>query len=82
MDGHQIYDGPTVRAIRQRAGIRMITLASAAEVSYAHLRMFEAGSRNISPVVAHRLASALTELALRPISVDDFARPFRQDGAA
>src|SRR5690606_23422867 len=76
MDGHR-YDGPTARKIRQHAGVRMIALARAADVSYGHLRMFEAGTRNISPEVAHRLARALTDLGTETVTADAFTRPFR-----
>jgi predicted transcriptional regulator len=80
MDGLH-YDGPSVRKIRQHAGIRMVDLAGAADVSYGHLRMFEAGARNVSPEVAHRLARTLTDLTGRTVDVGEFTRPFRQEAA-
>lgn len=80
MDGPR-YDGPAVRRIRQTAGIRMVDLSRAADVSYGHLRMFEAGGRNVSPEVANRLANALTALTGHPVPVDEFTLPFRSAAA-
>lgn len=81
MDG-TLYDGPTVRKIRQTAGIRMVDLARAANLSYGHLRMFEKAGRKVSPETAHRLAIALTNLSGRTVDVDDFTPPGAQQAEA
>lgn len=71
------YDGPNFRKIRQAAGIRMADLARTSGVSYGHLRMFEAGARNVSPEAAHRLSNGLATLTGRAVPVEEFLTSFR-----
>lgn len=60
----------------------MIDLAREVGCSYGHLRMAEQGHRQVSTVLAVRLARGLSRLSETPVTIDDFTSPKQRRVAA
>jgi transcriptional regulator with XRE-family HTH domain len=56
--------GPVLRAIREGARMSQGSLALAANVTKSHLSRVEAGHRDISPELLHKVLSAIADRLL------------------
>jgi transcriptional regulator with XRE-family HTH domain len=58
-DGVVRSNGAAIKALRERSGMARAVLAGRADISEAHLRHIELGTRNASPETIRRIKEAL-----------------------